>query len=59
MRDNSKRELVRSAWTGHVEKMGYDKLAKRADAQKVEVRKTRNCDGDCIRSDLCGRRMKK
>ena len=27
-------------WAGHVEKMGFEKLAKRADARNPETRKT-------------------
>ena len=34
---NSKKKLART-WAGHVETMGDEKLAKRADAQKVEVK---------------------
>ena len=36
MKDSSKMKLVSSTWAGHVEKMADEKLAKRADAQKVE-----------------------
>ena len=35
-------------WAGHMERMGYEKLAKRAKAQKVEgkeARKTENTMG--------------
>ena len=32
----SSKKLVRSIWAGHVEKMGDEKLAKRADIQKVK-----------------------
>ena len=35
-KESSKKKLVRSTWAGHVEKMTDKKLAKRADAQKVE-----------------------
>ena len=38
MNESSKTKLVRSSWVGHVEKTGYEKFAKRADAQKVEVK---------------------
>ena len=31
-----KKKLARSTWTGHVEKMGDEKLAKRPDARKVD-----------------------
>ena len=36
VRESSKKKLMRSTWAGHVNKMGANKLAKRADAQKVE-----------------------
>ena len=37
VKENSKKKLVRSTWAGHMEKkLGDEKLAKRADAQKVE-----------------------
>ena len=52
MKENSKKKLVRTTWTGDVEQMADEKLAKRADSQKVEMRKIRNFDGDCIRNDL-------
>ena len=35
VKKSSKKKLVRRTWAGHVEKMGDDKLAKRADARKV------------------------
>ena len=46
--ERSHKKLVRSTWADYVEKMGDEKLAKRADAQKVEGRwrrEDRNCDG--------------
>ena len=33
---SSKKKLARSTWAGHVEKMGDEKQAERADAQKVK-----------------------
>ena len=36
MRESSKKKLMRSTRAGHVKKMGANKLAKRADARKVE-----------------------
>ena len=36
VKESSKRKLVRSTRAGHVDKMGDGKLAKRADAQKME-----------------------
>ena len=36
VKESSKKKLVRITWVGHVEKIGDEKLAKRADAQKVE-----------------------
>ena len=36
VKESSKKQLVRSTWAGHVEEMGDEKLAKRADTQKVE-----------------------
>ena len=36
VKERSKKKLARSTWAGHVEKMADEKLAKRADAQKVE-----------------------
>ena len=36
VKESSKKKLVRSTWVGHVEKIGDENLAKRADAQKVE-----------------------
>ena len=36
MKERSKKKLARSTWADHVVKMGDEKLAKRADAQKVE-----------------------
>ena len=41
----------RSTWARHVERMGDEKLAKRADAQKVEGM-TEIAPGNCINSDL-------
>ena len=35
VKESSKNKLVMSTWIGHVEKMGDEKLAKRADAQNV------------------------
>ena len=34
--ESSKKKLVRTTWAGHVENMGDDKMATRANAQKVE-----------------------
>ena len=50
MKDNFKKKLVSSRLTsaGRVERMGDEKLVKRADAQKVEGKgggEDRNCDG--------------
>jgi len=36
MNERSKEKLARSTWAGHVENMGDEKLAKRADAQNVD-----------------------
>ena len=36
VKESSKKKLVRCTWAGYVEKMGDEKLAKRADAQKME-----------------------
>ena len=38
MEETFKKKLVRNSltWAGHAERMGDEKLAKRADAQKVE-----------------------
>ena len=36
VKESSKNKLVRSTWAGLVEKMGDEKLAKRADTQNVE-----------------------
>ena len=36
VKECSKKKLVSRTWAGHVEKMADEKLAKRADAQKVE-----------------------
>ena len=53
MKERSKKKLARSIWADHVDKMGDEKLAKRADAQKVEGKwKTGIAMGDCIKSDL-------
>ncbi len=35
-KESSKKKLARSTWAGHVEKMGDEKQAERADAQKVK-----------------------
>ena len=46
--ESSKKKLVRGTWAGHGDKGGDEKLAKRADAQKVEGGgglEDRNCDG--------------
>ena len=32
-----------------MERMGEEKLAKRADAQKVEGKEDRHCDRDCLK----------
>ena len=53
--ESSKKKLVRGTWAGHGDKGGDEKLAKRADAQKVEgveARKTEIAMGDCINSYL-------
>ena len=36
VKESTKNKLVRNTWAGHVEKLGDEKLAKRADAQNVE-----------------------
>jgi len=36
MKKSSKKKLVRNTWAGHVEKLAGEKLAKIADALKVE-----------------------
>ena len=36
VKESSKKKFVRSTWASHVGAMGYEKLANRADAQKVE-----------------------
>ena len=38
VKDSFRKKLVRRRmkWAGHMERMGHDELAKRADAQKVE-----------------------
>ena len=36
VKENSKKKLMRSTWAGHMGKMGYEQLAERAGAQKVE-----------------------
>ena len=36
MKESSKKKLVRSTRADHVERMGDEKLAKRADVQKVD-----------------------
>ena len=43
MKKTLKKKLVRNnlKWAGHVERMGDEKLAKRADAQKVEETRRR------------------
>ena len=55
VKESSKTKLVLSTQAGHVEKMADEKLAKRADAWKVEGfrgEEDGNGDGDCIESDL-------
>ena len=52
MKERSNKTLVRSTLAGHVKNMGDEKLAQRADAQKVEgKRKTGIAMGDCIKHD--------
>ena len=56
MKDSFEKKFVRSrlTWPGHVERMGDEKLTKRADAQKVEGKggeEDRNCDVECIKRD--------
>ena len=53
VKESFKKKLVRSRlkWAGHVERMGDEKLAKRADAQKVERKEgkeDRECDGRTV-----------
>ena len=51
----SKKKLVRSTWTGHVEKMAEKKLAKEQMPRKWRGNggeEDKNCDGDCIEGDL-------
>ena len=38
VKESVKKKLMKSTWAGHVERMGDEKLAKRADVQKVEGR---------------------
>ena len=56
MKERSKQKLARITWAGHVEKMGDEKQAKRADTQevdgKMEARKPEIAMGGCIKSDL-------
>ena len=43
---SSKKKLLRSTWAGYMEKMGDEKLAKRADGQTVDENggeEDRNC----------------
>ena len=45
----------RLKWAGHVERMGDDKLTKRADARKVEGKgseEDRECDGRTALRDI-------
>ena len=50
VKESSKKKLVRR-WVGHVEKNDRYKIGR---GQKVEGRgeECRNCDGNCIKSDL-------
>ena len=44
--------MSRLTWPGRVERIGDDKRAKGADAQKVEGKvgeEDRNCDGGCMK----------
>ena len=49
VKESSKKQLMRSTCAGHMEKMGYEKLAKRAGAQKVEGKwRLGRPMGDCV-----------
>ena len=49
MKESSKKKLMRSTWVGHMDKMGDEKLAKRAGAQKIEGKWRRGRPmGDCV-----------
>ena len=56
--ESFKKTLVRSGlnWAGHVGRMGDEKLATRADAQKVEGKRRRGRPRmrweDCVKRDL-------
>ena len=56
VKESFKKKLVRSwlKWAGQVDRMGDEKLAKRADAQKVEGkgRRGRPRREDCVKRDL-------
>ena len=36
VKESCKKKFVRSTWAGHLERMGDEKLAKGADAQRME-----------------------
>ena len=42
--ESSKKQLMRGTWDGHVDKMGDEKLKKRADTQNVGGEEDRSCD---------------
>ena len=53
------KEMFKTKWArssltmaSHAERMGEEELAKRADAQKVEGKEDRNCDGGLLKRDL-------
>ena len=58
VKDSFKMKPARSRlmWAGHVERMGDEKLAKRADAQKVECKRMRGRPRMrrevCVKTDL-------
>ena len=52
---NKKLVTSRFTWAGHVKRMEYEKLAKRADAKKVEGKEARKSEletWDCIKKEI-------
>ena len=55
MKESSNKELVRSTWAGHVEKMGYEIYAENRCPEsggEMEAMKTEFAMGDCNKNDV-------
>ena len=55
VKESSKKKLARSIWTGHVGKMGLEKLTENRCTEsggEMDAMKTEIAMGDCLKSDI-------